>query len=114
MFVEESIAEGTQWAVFDLSACGHAQAGPNDEQLWAKIIRSGTGFLRRQWFEGALFGKDEEEAFFIKCDEETNPPEVRQAGQVVTEIGLNIVETAEFVIFRVGQWDGGRSITELV
>jgi len=104
MFVEESIAEGTQWAVFE----------PNDERLWAKIIRSGTGFLRRQWLEGALFGKNEEEAFFIKCDEETNPPEVRQAGQVITEIGLNIVETAEFVIFRVGQWDGGRSIKELV
>jgi len=104
MFVEESIAEGTQWAVFE----------PNDERLWAKIIRSGTGFLRRQWLEGALFGKNEEEAFFIKCDEETNPTEVRQSGQVVTEIGLNIVETAEFVIFRVGQWDGGRSIKELV
>jgi phage tail sheath protein FI len=104
MFVEESIAEGTQWAVFE----------PNDERLWAKIIRSATGFLRRQWLEGALFGKTEEEAFFIKCDEETNPPEVRQAGQVVTVIGVNIVETAEFVIFRVGQWDGGRSITELV
>ena len=35
MFVEESIAEGTHWAVFE----------PNDERLWAKIIRSATGFL---------------------------------------------------------------------
>ncbi len=104
MFVEESIAEGSQWAVFE----------PNDEVLWAKIIRSATGFLRRQWLEGALFGKSDEEAFFVKCDEETNPPEVRRAGQVVTVIGLNIVDTAEFVIFRIGQWDGGRSITELV
>jgi phage tail sheath protein FI len=104
MFVEESIAEGSQWAVFE----------PNDEVLWAKIIRSATGFLRRQWLEGALFGKADEEAFFVKCDEETNPPEVRRAGQVVTVIGLNIVDTAEFVIFRIGQWDGGRSITELV
>lgn len=104
MFVEESIAEGTQWAVFE----------PNDERLWAKINRSISAFLRRQWLEGALFGQTPEEAFFVKCDEETNPPEVRQAGQVVTEIGVNIVETAEFVIFRIGQWDGGRSITELV
>jgi hypothetical protein len=103
-FVEKSIEGGTQWAVFE----------PNDERLWAKIIRSATGFLRRQWLEGALFGKSEDEAFFVKCDEETNPPEVRQAGQVITVIGVNIVETAEFVIFRVGQWDGGRSITELV
>jgi hypothetical protein len=77
-------------------------------------IRSISAFLRRQWLEGALFGQTPEEAFFVKCDEETNPPEVRQAGQVVTEIGVNIVETAEFVIFRIGQWDGGLSITELV
>jgi len=104
MFVEESIAESTSWAVFE----------PNDERLWTKIIRSATAFLRRQWLEGALFGKTEEEAFFVKCDEETNPPEVREAGQVITEIGINIAETAEFVIFRVGQWDGGRSVTELV
>lgn len=104
MFLEESIAEGTQWAVFE----------PNDEVLWRKLTRTISGFLRRQFLEGALFGKAEEEAFFVKCDEETNPPEVRQAGQVITEIGVNIVETAEFVIFRVGQWDGGKSIVELI
>jgi len=102
MFLEESIAEGTQWAVFE----------PNDPTLWGKIIRSGSSFLKRQWIEGALFGETPEEAFYVKCDEETNPPEVRSAGQVVTEIGVNIVETAEFVIFRIGQWDGGKSITE--
>lgn len=102
MFLEESIAEGTQWAVFE----------PNDPTLWGKIIRSGSSFLKRQWIEGALFGETPEEAFYVKCDEETNPSEVRSAGQVVTEIGVNIVETAEFVIFRIGQWDGGKSITE--
>ncbi|MBI2931410.1 MAG: phage tail sheath family protein [Planctomycetes bacterium] len=104
MFLEESIAEGTQWAVFE----------PNDEVLWRKLTRTISGFLRRQFLEGAIFGKSEEEAYFVKSDEETNPPEVRQAGQVITEIGVNIVETAEFVIFRVGQWDGGKSIIELV
>jgi len=102
MFVEESVAEGTQWAVFE----------PNDERLWGKIIRSASGFLRRQWLEGALFGETEREAYYVKCDEETNPPEVRAAGQVITEIGVNIVETAEFVIFRIAQWTGGRRITE--
>ncbi|MHC4740366.1 MAG: phage tail sheath family protein, partial [Planctomycetota bacterium] len=102
MFVEESIADGTHWAVFE----------PNMPRLWAKVIRTITGFLRRQWLEGALFGKSEEEAYYVKCDEETNPPEVRAAGQVVTEIGVNIVETAEFVIFRINQWDGGKSVTE--
>ena len=103
MFIEESILEATQWAVFE----------PNDEVLWGKIIRSASAFLKRQWMEGALFGKGQEEAFYVKCDEETNPIEVRNAGQVVTEIGVNIVDTAEFVIFRIGQWDGGKEIIEM-
>ena len=102
MFIEESIAEGTQWAVFE----------PNDEVLWGKLVRSAGAFLKRQYLEGALFGKTEEEAYFVRCNEETNPPEVRAAGQVVIEVGVNIVETAEFVIFRISQWDGGRKVIE--
>ena len=104
LFVEESIQEGTQWAVFE----------PNDEKLWRKITGSITGFLRRQWLEGALYGATEAEAYYVTCNEETNPVDVRRAGQVVTEIGVNIVDTGEFIIFRIGQWDGGASVTELV
>ena len=96
MFVEESIAEGTQWAVFE----------PNDERLWAKIIRTATGFLRRQWLEGALFGKTVEEAFYVKCDDELNPPESRDLGRLIIEIGMAPVKPAEFVIFRISQWAG--------
>ncbi|MHC4253947.1 MAG: phage tail sheath family protein, partial [Planctomycetota bacterium] len=102
MFVEESIAESTQWIVHE----------PNDQRLWGKIIRSVSAFLRRQWLEGALFGASEAEAYYVKCDEETNPPEVRAAFQVITEVGVNVVETAEFVVFRVAQWSGGRRVTE--
>jgi len=103
MFIEESIAQGSQWSVFE----------PNDPVLWRKLIRSASAFLKRQWLEGALFGEEEEDSYYVKCDEETNPPEVRNAGQVVVEVGVNIVDTAEFVIFRIGQWDGGKQISEL-
>ena len=47
------------------------------------------------------------EAFFVKCDAETNPPEVIEAGQVVCEIGIAPVKPAEFVIFRLSQFSGG-------
>ena len=57
---------------------------------------------------GALFGSTPEEAFYVKCDAETNPPEVRDLGMVVTEIGVAIVRPAEFVIFRVTQATGPR------
>jgi hypothetical protein len=40
----------------------------------------------------------------VKCDAETNPPELRELGMVVTEIGVAIVRPAEFVIFRISQF----------
>lgn len=95
-FLRESIDEGTQWAVFE----------PNSPELWAKIRRNVTAFLMMVWRSGALFGTAPEQAFFVKCDEETNPPEVRDAGQVVTIIGVAVVKPAEFVIFRISQWAG--------
>jgi hypothetical protein len=97
-FVSESIMQGTQWSVFE----------PNDERLWLKLRASVENFLTRTWRGGALFGADPGQAFFVKCDAETNPPDVIEAGQVVCEIGISPVKPAEFVIFRLSQFvDGG-------
>jgi phage tail sheath protein FI len=96
IFIRKSIDEGTQWVVFE----------PNDQSLWQKIIRNVGAFLTNVWRDGALFGATPQEAFYVKCDEETNPPEVRDLGQVITEIGVAIVRPAEFVIFRIQQWAG--------
>jgi uncharacterized protein len=96
-FMRESIDEGTQWAVFE----------PNSSSLWQRITRNVSDFLLNQWREGALFGDTPKQAFFVQCDEKTNPPDVRKLGQVVTRIGVAIVEPAEFVIFRVQQITGG-------
>jgi phage tail sheath protein FI len=95
-YLRESIDKGTQWVVFE----------PNDRALWAKITRNITAFLTNVWRAGALFGSTPQEAFFVKCDDETNPPAVRDLGQVVTEIGVAVVKPAEFVIFRISQWAG--------
>jgi phage tail sheath protein FI len=56
-----------------------------------------------------LFGGTPEEAFYVKCDEELNPPEIRDLGQLIIEIGLAPVKPAEFVIFRLTQWAGANS-----
>ena len=96
LFLRESIDEGLQWVVFE----------PNDVGLWGKITRNVTAFLTNVWRSGALFGSRPEEAFYVKCDADTNPPDVRELGQVVTEIGVAVVRPAEFVIFRISQWAG--------
>ena len=92
-FLRESIDEGLQWAVFE----------PNTGDLWAKIVRNVSAFLGNVWSSGALFGTTQDQAFYVKCDEETNPPATRDLGQVVTEIGVSVVRPAEFVIFRLSQ-----------
>ncbi|MFA6465808.1 MAG: phage tail sheath C-terminal domain-containing protein [Desulfurivibrionaceae bacterium] len=93
LFLEESIDEGTQWVVFE----------PNDPSLWGSVNRNITAFLTRVWRDGALFGKTPDEAFFVKIDEENNPPAVRDAGQLIIEIGVAPVKPAEFVIIRIQQ-----------
>jgi len=94
LFLRESIDEGTQFAVFE----------PNSTPLWATITRSVTAFLTRVWRDGALFGDVVEKAFYVRCDETTNPPENRDAGIVTTEIGVAPVRPAEFVVFRIAQF----------
>jgi phage tail sheath protein FI len=102
LFVEESIQEGIQWAVFE----------PNDLTLWKKLNRTISEFLTRVWRAGALFGATSDQAFYVKIDEELNPPSVRNLGQVIIEIGIAPVRPAEFVIVRIGLWDGGSEVQE--
>jgi uncharacterized protein len=95
--LEEAIAGGTRWMVFE----------PNDPTLWRSIRRDIGAFLTRVWRDGALLGRTPEQAFFVKCDEETNPADVRDAGMVVALIGVAVVKPAEFVVFKLSQWAGG-------
>jgi phage tail sheath protein FI len=95
-YLKDSIDKGTQWVVFE----------PNTPELWAKIRRNISAFLTLEWRKGALFGTTPQEAFYVKCDAENNPPALRDLGQVVIEIGVAVVKPAEFVIFRLSQWSG--------
>ena len=98
--IEESIVEGTNWIVFE----------PNDPTLWKHIRRDIGAFLTRVWRDGALFGATPDEAFFVKCDPETNPPDVIDAGQVVAVVGIAPVKPAEFVVFQVMQSAAGAEV----
>lgn len=91
--VEQAIQNGTNWVVFE----------PNTRDLWKKITRNLTSFLLNTWKSGALFGDSPEEAFYVRCDDELNPPESIDAGYVVVEVGLAPAKPAEFVVFRVSQ-----------
>ena len=103
IMIKESILRSTRWVVFE----------PNDISLWKSIRFELESFLSLVWRDGALMGATPEEAFFVKCDAETNPQEVVDAGQVITLIGVAPVKPAEFVIFRIGQHAGGATAETL-
>jgi len=86
---------------------GWATFEPNEPHLWIRIQRELSAYLSRLLAAGALKGATEAQAFYVKCDAETNPPELREAGQVVVEIGLAPQSPAEFVVVRITWRAGG-------
>ena len=101
-YLEESIAEGIAGEVF----------APNDRGLWARLKRTITDFLTREWQGGALFGATAKEAFYVRIDDALNPPATRKLGRLYIEIGVQPVYPAEFIVVRIGIWDGGSEIAE--
>ncbi|WP_052666300.1 phage tail sheath family protein [Nitriliruptor alkaliphilus] len=91
--VEQTIMNGTQWVVFE----------PNDVKLWEGVKRTLNAYLRGLWTSGALVGATPEQAYFVKCDAENNPPESIDEGKLIIEVGIAPVKPAEFVIFRISQ-----------
>lgn len=100
--IEESIITSTRWVVFE----------PNDERLWKAIRRDVGAFLRLLWKDGALMGRTPEEAFFVKCDYETNTQADIDAGRVVVEVGIAPVKPAEFIVFKISQSEPSGSASE--
>jgi phage tail sheath protein FI len=93
IYLEASIERSTQWVVFE----------PNSPQTWARLVASVSAFLLSQWREGALFGRQPEQAFFVRCDESTMTADDILNGRLICQIGVAIVRPAEFVIFRIEQ-----------
>ncbi len=102
LYLEESIQEGLRGAVFE----------PNNPQLWQKLKRTLTDFLTRSWREGALFGEKAANAFYVRIDEDINPFSEQQLGRLHIEIGVRPSYPAEFIIVRIGIWDGGSEVSE--
>ncbi len=86
-----SVEQGLQWAVFEV----------NSPILWKTLEKQISGFLRDLWNKGFFRGDTPEDSYYVKCDEETNPKELRDAGIVVIECGVAPVRPAEYLVFRV-------------
>jgi phage tail sheath protein FI len=92
-----------RWIALEMAWAGFE---PNGPRLWNRIERELRAHLTQLWNAGALSGATANAAFYVKCDAETNPPERRDGGEVVTEIGLAPSPPAELVVIRVTQREG--------
>lgn len=98
--IVESISEGTRWVAFE----------SKDDALWTVIRRDVMTFLSNFWRSGALVGTTPDEAFFVKCDAENNPPDSIREGRVIIDIGIASMLPAEFMIFRITQYETGTDV----
>ncbi|BAY84782.1 phage tail sheath protein fi-like protein [Calothrix parasitica NIES-267] len=83
---------------------------PNTFSLWIRLQRELSVYCESLWLQGALKGTVPQEAFYVKCDEETNPPENREMGKLVAEVGLAPTIPGEFIQLLLVQTSSGISI----
>lgn len=96
----KSLKNGTQWAVFET----------NDKNLRKRLIRKVSGFLIDLWMKGYLSGATAEESFYIRCDEELNPPENIDNGILTFDVGFAITKPTEFFTISITAEKEGASV----
>jgi phage tail sheath protein FI len=96
LFIEESLYRGTQWVVIE----------PNDEPLWAQIRLNVGAFMQNLFRQGAFQGKSPNDAYFVKCDNETTIQNDINLGIVNIVVGFAPLKPAEFVILQIQQMAG--------
>ena len=96
LFLEESLFRGSQWVVFE----------PNDEPLWSQIRTNFGAFMQGLFLQGAFQGQTPEEAYFVKCDDETTTQANIDNGIVNILVGFAPLKPAEFVVISLQQMAG--------
>jgi phage tail sheath protein FI len=101
IYLRKSLTDLTQFAIFE----------PNNEGLWRRLDSAVTSFLTQFWSQGGLRGTTPDQAFFVKVDAENNPQYLIDNGEVHIEVGVALQRPAEFVVIKIGQFDGGTTVT---
>jgi phage tail sheath protein FI len=93
LFLESSLYQGTQWAVFE----------PNAEPLWGQVRLSVGNFMQGLFMKGAFAGTTPQQAYFVKCDGENNPDSSVAMGILNITVGFAPLYPAEFVVIQIQQ-----------
>ena len=101
IYLRKALTDLTEFAIFE----------PNDPALWRRIDSTVSSFLTNFWSQGGLRGDTPAQAFFVKVDSTNNPQASIDNGEVHLEVGVALQRPAEFVIIKIGQFDGGSTVT---
>ncbi len=94
IFIEQSIFNGIQWAVFE----------PNDHPLWSALRANIGSFMNGMFRAGAFQGATANDAYFVRCGlGDTMVQGDIDRGQVIVVVGFAPLKPAEFVIIRIQQ-----------
>jgi uncharacterized protein len=93
IMLRRSLEAGFAWIAFE----------PNNHGTWELLRGRVNEFLSRLFTQGMLAGGNLEEAFFVKCDDETNPADQVDNGMLTCEIGVAPVYPAEFIMISLTQ-----------
>jgi hypothetical protein len=103
MMIKKALDLSTQWVVFE----------PNDALTRTKVTMAIDSYLAALFAQGAFAGADATAAYFVKCDEQNNPPDRRARGQLVAEVGIAPALPFEFIVLRLGREANQLEIAEL-
>ena len=96
IFLRRRLVRELAWVAFE----------PNDWRLWLRLHREVGDLLEALFRQGTLKGDVPEDAFYVKCDMENNPPELREKGELVLELGLAPATPREFLVLQLVQREG--------
>ncbi len=99
IMLRRSLEAGFAWITFE----------PNHQQTWDLVRDRTVAFLSDLHNKGMLVGGNPEQAFYVKCDAETNPPDQVDSGLMICDIGVAPVTPAEFIMISLVQTMTGPS-----
>jgi phage tail sheath protein FI len=89
--VKKTLAQRMLWAVFE----------PIGDALFRRLEATLVTYLQARLARGVTASQRPGDAFFVRCNADTNPPEQQRLGIVVAEVGLALLAPAEFIVLTV-------------
>ena len=101
IYLKKALSDLTQFAVFE----------PNTPETWRRLNSTIGSFLTAFWSQGGLAGATPQQAYFVQVDSGNNPQVSIDNGELNISIGVALQRPAEFIVIKIGQFDGGTTVT---